>query len=155
MALRSGILICVSLIFYFILMRYFNMVHITALRFLNVFILAGGLVFTFRQYRVKTRILNTPYFEGISLGVATTLVSVTLFAIFVYVYFSRIDPVLLLSLKEHTVMMGSSLSAITAAASVLIEGLCSGIILSFTLMQYYKSGFYKTLSEKREAGISV
>ena len=136
-------------------MKYFNLTHITTLRFLNFFILTVGLAMTFRSYRMKTKILNVLYLDGLLLGAATTVISVVLFSIFIYLYFSVINPLLLQSLKRNAVMMGTSLTALTAAATVLVEGVCSGIIISFSIMQYYKSGFYRTLQEKKQDGVPV
>lgn len=155
LSIQAGLLISAAFIAYFIFMDFFNLTHVIALRFLNVFILLSGLLITFRHYRTKTKILNIPYMEGLLLGISATMISVIFFAIFVYSYFSWINPAILLELKDHTVMMGSSLTALTAAATILIEGVCSGMIISFTIMQYYKSGFYRTLQEKRKDGVPV
>lgn len=155
LALKSGILICFSFITYFMLMKMFNLIHITELRFLNIFIMTGGLVLTFRQYRFKSKILNINYLDGMFLGVLTSLISVVTYTVFIYFYFLKIDPALLQELKGNTVMTGNSLSATSAAATVIVEGICAGIILSFIILQYYKSGFYKTVQEKRQNGIHV
>ncbi len=148
LAVKAGFIICTSFILYFMLMKYFNLTQFAILRFLNLFILTGGLFLTFRYYRIKTKVLNIAYFDGLTLGVVTTLTSFILFAIFIYNYFLYIDPLLLQELKDNTVMMGNSLTAFAASATILIEGICSGVILSFVIMQYFKSGFYRTLQEK-------
>lgn len=155
LALKSGILICASFIVYFMIMKYLNLIHVVELRFLNIFILIAGLLSTFRYFRRQTNVLNIVYLEGLFLGVLTTLVSFMLFAVFLYFYFLKVDPDLLLELKDNAMMMGTSLTATSAAASVLIQGACSGLIISFAIMQYYKSGFYKTMQEKRQNGIHV
>jgi len=151
----AALLICATFIGYFMLMKYFNFIHVIELRFLNMLILIVGLVITFRYYRVKTKILNIPYFDGLLLGLGTSFISFALFALFVYIYFSRIDILFLQQLKDNTLLMGSSLTATSAAGTVMIEGVCSGGIISFIIMQYYKFGFYRTIQEKREDEVPV
>jgi len=139
LALKAGLLICATLIIYFMLMKYLNLTHVTELRFLNFFILAIGLIMTFRHYRAKTKILKIRFLDGILIGVFTTFVSAAVFAIFVYFYFLNIDPALIQELKGNTVMLGTgSLTPLYAAITIVIEGICSGVIISFAIMQYYK-----------------
>lgn len=155
LALKTGAILCVLFIIYFMIMKYFGLIQFAELRFLNIFILLSVLFSTFRYYRMKTKILNIDYLEGLSLGVFSSGIGFALFAVFLYIYFSSIDPMLLDQLRGNTVMMGNALTPVSAAGSVLIEGICSGLILSFSIMQYFKSGSYKTLQEKRRNGIHV
>ena len=155
LAVKAAVRICISFIVYFMMMKYLNLIHITSLRFLNIFILIGGLFATYRYYRAQTKILNIEYFDGILLGILTSIASFIFFAIFIYISF-RAEPALLQVLKGNTIMMGfGSLTPAYAAATVIIEGTFSGLIISFAIMQYYKSGFYRTIQEKRHAGVIV
>lgn len=156
LAIKAGIAICISFIAYFMVMKYLDLLYMTELRFLNIFILITGLIVTFRYYRKQTNVLNVPYFEGLGLGLLTSFVSFALFAVFIYFYFLKVDPALLQSLKGNTVMLGNtSMNALYTAATVVLQGMVSGLIVSFVIMQYYKSGFYKTLNEKRKEGVRV
>jgi hypothetical protein len=156
LAIKAGIAICISFIAYFMVMKYLDLLYMTELRFLNIFILITGLIVTFRYYRKQTNVLNVPYFEGLGLGLLTSFVSFALFAVFIYFYFLEVDPALLQSLKGNTVMLGNtSMNALYTAATVVLQGMVSGLIVSFVIMQYYKSGFYKTLNEKRKEGVRV
>ncbi len=146
----SGICICILLIISFVVMKNFEVLHFAELRFLNIFILIVGLIATFRYYRMKTKILNIPYVEGLWLGMFTTFIGCLTFGIFIFIYFYYIDTQLLLDLKDNTVMMGASLTASAASLSSIVEGLCAGGIITFIIMQYYKSGFYKTRQEAIE-----
>ena len=155
LAVKAGVLICISFIIYFMSMKYFNLIHFAELRFLNIFILITGLILTLRYYRQKTNILNIAYFDGFLLGIITAIASHLFFAVFIYIYFHT-NPESLLVLKGNTVMMGSgSLTPAYAAATVVIEGTFAGLIISFAIMQYYKSGFYRTIQEKRQEGVIV
>ena len=141
LGITTGLVMFVALVAYFLLMKSFNLIHITELRCLNFFILLGGLMYAYRQY--KRPDMNVEYLSGMGLGVITTAVSVLPFALFIYIYFSYVDLTFIQVLKEHSVMMGEYLTPGTAAGTVAVEGICSGLIISFAIMQYYKSGFKK------------
>lgn len=135
---KAGILICLAFIAYFLLMKYMHLADVPELRCVNFLIQFAGLILTFRYFRSKTH-KTIDYIEGISLGFFTAAVSTILFAIFIYVYFSVIDPVLLNTLKESAPMLGQYLSPFSAGLTIVIEGFISGLILSLALMQYYKN----------------
>ncbi|MES2380664.1 MAG: DUF4199 domain-containing protein [Bacteroidota bacterium] len=147
-ALIAGFIIYLLLTLSFLIMKYFQVIHFPALRFANIFILVIGLIFTFIYYRSKTNILNIAYLEGLWLGMLTTLLSCAAFGIFIFIYFHFVDSPALQELEGNTIMMGHSLTASAAALSSIVEGLCIGGITSFIIMQYYKSGFYKTRQER-------
>jgi hypothetical protein len=86
------------------------------------------------------------------LGGITTAASVIPFVLFIYLYFSQIDPLLLLLLKDNILFMGEQISPARAAASTMVEGICSGVIISFMMMQYFKSGFRRRKKEVRAQG---
>lgn len=138
--LKAGILTCLGLVAYFLLMKYLKLIHITELRGFNFVILATGIVRTFRyvQHRMPFK-LN--YFQGFGLSCLVAAVSVVSFAVFVYIYFLVLDPALLLNLKANSPMMGNYITPFTAAGSVLVEGICSGLVISFCYMQYFQDRF--------------
>jgi len=137
-SLVSGILICIVYIAYFLFMIYANLIRITELRAFNFLILLGGLFFTFKYFRSKSKV-HIDYLKGISLGILTSAVSIVLFALFIYIYFSEIDPLLLQQLKNNAPLMGQYLTPFSAAFTIIVEGSISGLILSFAIMQYYKN----------------
>ena len=141
--IRSGLLIALGFIVYFFLMKYFGLIQYAELRAFNFVILLAGLFFTYRDYRLKTE-PNIEYFSGLILGFLTSVISVVSFAIFVYIYFSSIDPVLLAEIKKNSPFIGTNLNPVTATISIIAEGISSGLIMSFSFMQYYKSGCERT-----------
>lgn len=148
-ALIAGLAIFLLLTLSFLIMSYFHVIQFPELRFLNIFILVIGLVFAYRYYRSKTNILNIAYIEGLWLGMFTSLLSCAAFGIFIFIYFYFIDNTSIQELDGNTLMMGHSLTASAASLSSIVEGLCTGGITSFIIMQYYKSGFYKTRQERK------
>jgi len=149
--LKAGLITCGSLIFYFMIMKYFNFMNSAVAWSFNFVILWAGIIFSYRYYRAKT-ILNVNYIQGLILGGITTAVSVVPFIVFIYIYFSVVDAMLLQLLKNNILFMGEQITPVTAAGSTMVEGLCSGVIISFTMMQYLRSGFRRASREKATHG---
>ena len=149
--IKAGLIISASLIIYFMLMRFFNLTGSAIAWGFNFIILFTGITFTYRYYRTKTK-PNIEYFPGMLLGGLTTAVSVFSFTFFIYIYFWSVNSVQLLLLKDNILFMGEAVTPLKAAGATLIEGICSGVIISFVLMQYYKSGFRRTLNDKSIQG---
>src|SRR6185436_6613796 len=146
--LKAGLVTCASLIVYFLILRYSFFIESEISWALNTVILGAGIMLTYRHYRSKTQ-LNIAYLPGLILGVITTAASVIPFALFMYTWLSQIDTTLLQLLKNNALfMVGELITPVKAAASIVIEGTCSGIIISFMMMQYYKSGFSRKRKEE-------
>ncbi len=145
-ALKAGLIICASLIIYFMLMRFLNLTNSAIAWSFNFIILFTGITLTYRYYRTKTK-LNIEYLPGMMLGCITTGVAAISFTFFVYTYFSSLDPSLLQLLKDNILFMGQQITPLRVAGATIIEGICSGVIISFMMMQYYKSGFKRTMND--------
>ncbi len=145
--LKAGVLTCASLIIYFMIMKYFFFMHSPIAWAFNFFILGGGIVLASEFYRSKTT-LNIDYIPGLILGTITTAVAVIPFAFFLYIYFSQVNTVLLTLLKDNVLFMGEEITPVRAAFATAIEGLSSGVIITFIMMQYYRGGFRRKRSEK-------
>ncbi len=141
LGVKTGLVTSFLLIAYFLLMKAFGLAHISELRYFNFFILFGALLYAYRHYKEPNQ--NIEYLPGIGLGFITVAASVLPFAIFIYHYFWYLDPNLLEVIKHRSAMMGAYINATSIAGVIIVEGLASGGILSFALMQYYKSGFEK------------
>lgn len=145
----AGVIMCALLIVYFLLMKQMNLIQSLEMRFLNIVILIGVLVTTFKYYRRKTNLLNIPYFQGLSLGILTSSIGFMLFAIFMYNYLTY-DPSLFLLMKGSTLMMGfGSLTPGYAAFTIIVQGCIAGLIVSFAIIQFYYVGFHKTKEQKK------
>lgn len=137
LGVRCGLVISAFYIGFFLLMRTMDYGHISELRFFNFLFLILGLVYIFRYFKRPGRKIS--YLPGIGLGFITSIVSLIPFAFFLYVYFTYIDLDLLLKIKSSSSLMGSYLTPLASAIGVAIEGAAYGVIISFVIMQYYKS----------------
>jgi hypothetical protein len=145
--MKAGGLICVSLIAWFMVMKYCNLLDSPNAWGFNFIVLWAGIILAYQYYRSKTK-LNVDYFPGLILGGITTAATVIPFVLFIYIYFSQGSPELLQSVKSNVLFMGEEITPEKIAGATMIEGMCSGGIISFTMMQYFKSGFRITRKEK-------
>lgn len=141
-SIKTGIRIFLFLIVYFMVMKYTGLVYSAIAWFFNFIMLFLGMIYAFRSYRnIIGPDSNVDYLPGFILGCTVTIVTVIPYVVFIYVYFAHIDPPLLMLLKNNVVFMSEQITAGRAAATTLLEGLSSGFVMSFVIMQYYKSGF--------------
>ncbi len=148
----GGLLTCLGLIIYFMIMKSINLMQSEIAWSMNTLILGAGIMLTYRYYRTKTQ-LTVEYLPGLLLGIITTATCVILFSLFMYFWLSGVDQSILEFLKVNSVFMGGErISPFKAGASVFIEGGCSGLLISYMLMQYYKSGFRRKTGEKLQKG---
>jgi hypothetical protein len=138
--IKVGIYSGLGLIFYFVIMRLFNLHHIMELHYVNILVLFIGLRYAIKQIiSIKGEI---KYFEGLKSGIVVTIISLVIFNIFMVLYETIIDPSFLDFLKEN-IHLGKGFSTQETIFNVMgiltIEGLSSGFIMTFILMQYYKA----------------
>lgn len=138
--IKAGIYTALGLIFYFLLMRLFNLHKVMQLQYFNIVVLLIGLRYVIKNIKFITGEIK--YFEGLKAGLLVTIMSVLIFNIFMLIYETVIDPPFLDFLKEN-ISFGKNLSTwgtvINVMGLLMIEGLSSGFIITYMLMQYYKA----------------
>lgn len=137
---KAGIFTSLGMILYFVIMRFLNLHHYMELHYLNIIILFLGLRYAIKH--VKLIEGEIKYFEGLKSGIVVTLITVLIFNIFMVIYETLIDPPFLTFLKEN-IYLGNQFSIQQTVINVMglltIEGLSSGFIMTYMLMQYYKA----------------
>lgn len=136
-AWRNGLWVCLGLILYFLLMKWIGAHQITELRILNFVILLAGIAASIRHY-IRKEWESPGYFTGFGLGLRTSFSAAISFALFLFIWLS-IDQPFMRYLKANA-PFGEYLSPMAAAATVTIEGISSGVVITLLLMQYYKRG---------------
>lgn len=131
-----GTLIALGLIVYFFAMYALGLVHIIELRLLNLFIMMGGIYYAMKQYR-RTHAGHLNYFRGLSIGVATSVIGASTFAVFLLLYL-KADQNLMASIIERE-PMGRFLNEYIAAAAVTLEGTFSGMTITYLLLNYVQT----------------
>lgn len=134
--IRYGLLTALGLIAYFLFMKLIGQESNFALRFLNFFILVGGTYFLFRdKFRHAGPEMN--YFSGLSSGIVMNFVAVVGFLIFMAAYVSFLDPQFM-EVLENAKIWGRNLQLSEASFAIFMEGTSSGVVISFTWMQYFQ-----------------
>ena len=134
-AVKYGLIIFVSLIAYFFIMKFAGLFEIHELRGLNFFILIAGVWRALISYKKQA---NLSYFEGIGLGSLTTIIGVVPFSVFIFFYLQA-DTQFMANIVANEAF-GQYLNPYILAFLITFEGSISGVLVSFGMMQYLKRG---------------
>lgn len=128
-----GLRIAIALIVYFMIMKIVGFSHHAELRLLNLFILVGGVYFALKRFK-STHEDRLNYFRALITGVATAAIGALIFAAFLFLYM-QFDSDLMQSVKDNE-PMGRYLNPYMAAFIVALEGVFSGLLVTFILINY-------------------
>jgi len=142
-AFRYGMLTLAGLLVYFFLMKFIGLIQVHELRALNLLILIGGISLALKKYREVSQTAPI-YFQGLGLGILVSVFAVIPFGVFIFFYLVM-DHQFLLYLQEHEAF-GQYLNPYILSFLVAFEGIASGAMVSFGLMQYYKKSHITTSS---------
>jgi hypothetical protein len=129
-----GLRIAGGLIIYFLIMKFSGLLHVVELRLLNVIILVAGVYFALKKFK-ETHEDHLNYFRALVTGVATGAIGSFGFAIFLFVYVSFLDTELMTFIIENE-PMGRFLNPYIASFIVALEGVFSGLLVTFILINY-------------------
>jgi len=128
-----GLKIAAGLIGYFVLMRVIGLHHHVELRLLNLGILVAGIYFALKKFK-ETHGQHINYFRALITGVSTSAIASILFALFLFIYM-KVDEAMMQSIVENE-PMGHYLNAYMSAFIVALEGVFSGLLVTFVLINY-------------------
>lgn len=128
-----GTLVTLALILYFFLIYAIGFIHITELRVFNLFIQITGIYLALKQYR-RTHSGNLNYLRAMSIGVGTSFIASSTFVLFLFIYL-YLDPNMMNVIRQHA-PLGEYLDPYIASFSVWLEGIFSGFMATFILVNY-------------------
>lgn len=128
-----GIKIAVGLIAYFLVMKFIGLGHHVELRLLNLAILVAGIFFGLKKFK-ESHADHLNYFRALVTGVAIGSVGSLLFALFLFIYM-QLDSGMMQSIVENE-PMGRYLNPYIAAFIVALEGVFSGLLVTFVLINW-------------------
>ncbi len=128
-----GTFIALGLIVYFFIAYLAGFLHIIEFRLLNLVILAVGIYFSLKQYR-RTHEDRLDYFRALAIGVSSSFIGTSTFVLFLFLYL-KIDNNLMRSIIESE-PMGPYLNEYIATFAVWFEGIFSGFIMTFILINF-------------------
>jgi hypothetical protein len=148
-SLKYGLITFAALIAYFFIMKLLRLIYFQELRVFNGVIIFIGVIFAISKLKeIKGERIN--YFYGMGGGMLTTLIAIVPFSIFVLIYLLS-DHTFLVALRERSAF-GNLINPFIGAFVNFMEGMASGLIASFMVMQYYKPSILKGMNKrKREA----
>ncbi|CAN5168451.1 hypothetical protein BH09BAC3_BH09BAC3_31380 [soil metagenome] len=126
-----GIKIAGGLILFFTLMRLIGLHHHVELRLVNLIIMSVGIYYGLQKYK-STHESHINYFRGLITGAAISAVSSTVFGLFMFGYM-KFDSELMQSIIDNE-PMGHYLNPYITSFIVALEGLFSGILVTFLAM---------------------
>ncbi|MFW5762424.1 MAG: DUF4199 domain-containing protein, partial [Cyclobacteriaceae bacterium] len=115
---KWSLIITAGLIAYFLLMKFFGLVHIIELRLLNGVIMFTGIWFLIKELKKKP---DFNYFTGLLNGIVTGLIASVMFALYAFIYVQFINPEFMLAIKENEIM-GNYLNKFLVSMQIFIEG---------------------------------
>ena len=140
-AIKFGLIVFISLVLYFLFMKFVGLFEIHELRGLNFIILIIGVWRALNYYRKRK---DLEYFEGIGLGSLTALIGVIPFALFIFFYLQT-DTQFMANIVANEAY-GEYLNPYILAFLIAFEGGISGVLVSFGMMQYIKKGHIRSAS---------
>lgn len=128
-----GTLITLALILYFFIIYAAGFIYVTELRVLNLFIQVAGIYLAIKQFR-RTHAGHINYLRAMSVGVGTSFIATSTFVLFLFIYLS-LDASLMNIIKTHA-PLGDYLDPYIATFSVWLEGIFSGFMATFIIVNY-------------------
>ncbi|SRR5690606_24987861 len=128
-----GIRIAIGLIVYFVVMHLLGYSHNVELRLLNLLILVTGVYLALKKFK-ETHSSQLNYFRALSIGVATAAIGSFIFSLFLFVY--MLVDVDFMKFIQDNEPMGRFLNPYMASFIVLLEGVFSGLLVTFVLLNW-------------------
>ena len=129
-----GLKIAGGLIAYFLIMKFAGLLNVVELRLLNVIILVGGIYMALKTFQ-HTHGEHINYFRALVTGVATGAIASLVFAAFLFIYVTFIDVAFMQYIIDNE-PMGRFLNPYIVSFIVALEGVFSGLLVTFVLINY-------------------
>lgn len=131
--LLYGAYIAAGLIVFFLIMKLAGWVHVVELRVLNLFIMAAGIYAMFKKFRQTDINKQFNYMRAFFMGVSTSIFASIFFALFLFLYVGILDQELMQAIVEKE-PMGRYLNPYVVSFIVAVEGVLSGVLVTFILI---------------------
>ncbi len=143
--IKYGLYTALALIVYFLSMKLFGLEKNFYLRFLNFLII---IVAVYALIKNELKKPDATYFSSLLKGISMTVVTVLVFLVFLAVYIKFIDPSFI-EVMEASQIWGNQLSVAQSSIAIFIEGMASGVVITFAWLQYFKNSFTKVKGNEK------
>lgn len=142
--IKYGVLTAAGLIGYFVIMMLLGLTDVIELRFLNGVIMAIGVTLAIRAYKISVN-GHIAYLQGFGVGTITAVVATTLFAALMVLYIKIAGEGLVstLSTQRYLGERVMSTPGVVVFIVLMLEGVISGVMISFIAMQWFKRDEHK------------
>jgi len=131
--LNYGLKIAGGLVAYFVIMNLIDLGNHVKLRLLNLFILAAGIFFGLKKFK-ETHEDHLNYFRALITGVAIGAVGSMIFGILLFIYMTANGDFMQSMMQNE--QMGLHLNPYMASFIVVLEGVFSGLLVTFVLINW-------------------
>ena len=123
---------------WFVIMKLAGFIYVLELRFLNIFLLLGGIILAEKEYsKVKNEKFN--YFNGFRVGIKTAFVATVSFSALILLYLLFVEPSFLDVIKEKEPLGSHLYNPYMVFIAMVVQGLAYGLLETFVVMQYMKA----------------
>jgi hypothetical protein len=129
-----GLRIAAGLIVYFMIMKFAGLLYTVELRMANFLFLTAGIYYALKKFKA-THGDHLNYFRALVTGVATGAIGSVIFAAYFWVYVLFIDQAFMQHIIDNE-PMGRFLNPYISAFIVALEGVFSGLLVTFILINY-------------------
>ncbi len=136
-----GTYIFMGLVAYFFICYLLGVIHILELRLFNFAIMCAGVYYAMRQFR-RTHNDHMNYFRALSIGVASSFIGTSTFVLFLFILFTFNHGIYQDVVKNAP--MGQHLNPYIATAAVWFEGMFSGFMATFILINFIETDSVNT-----------
>jgi Protein of unknown function (DUF4199) len=130
---RYGMAIAAAFILYFVIMFALGQGSHVELRLFNLPILGAGVYFGLKKFK-ETHDKHLNYFKALAVGVAIASIGTFLFSAFFFV-FTKLNPGFMQWIVDNE-PMGRYLNAYMLSFIILLEGVFSGFLVTFVLLNW-------------------
>ena len=134
--IKYGLMVFLGLAIFFLIMESVGLVHNFNLRILNAVIVVGGIYFCLKSFKQNKFDHSFTYINGLGVGFFVALISTISFAVFMGIYLF-VNPEFMLAIKENE-PQGIYMNEFAVIMLILIEGLASGLLITYSCMQFLK-----------------
>jgi ABC-type Fe3+-siderophore transport system permease subunit len=131
--LNYGLKIAAGLVAYFIIMNIAGFGNHVELRLLNLFILVAGIFFGLKKFK-ETHSDHLNYFRALITGVAIGAVGSAIFGFLLFIYMTANESFMKDMMANE--QMGLHLNPYMASFIVVLEGVFSGLLVTFVLINW-------------------
>lgn len=126
----------VGMVLYFAIMSVSGMVYQTGFRALNIVFVAAGLFWLMHEFK-KEEGTKFHYFQGAIKGISFTFQVMLVYSVFIWMALRYLNPELMTEISEASLLEGH-MTPVIASLVVFIEGMASGLLITFASLQWYK-----------------